>query len=151
MKDVKQAAKDVRKVLKAKYPKTKFSVRAKRYAGGSSVDIEWTDGPTEKEVDEDTKHLKRYVNGYYNECILTQRRTSRAVMVAAAEAVASLYGVPVPKVLGNDHPYCTDLTRVGDEALCDEVHRATWATSVYDTTPEKAFADWHAYKVLFSR
>jgi len=151
MKDVKQAAKEVRKVLKARWPLTKFSVRSKSYAGGSSVDIEWTDGPAEAEVREATKPFKGYANGYYNKYGNTSRHTSRAVMVAAAKAVASLYGMPVPKILGDDRPYCTDLTRVGDEALCDEVHRATWATSVYDKNPDEAFADWHAYKVLFSQ
>lgn len=149
MKDAKQAAKEVRKVLKAKYPKTKFSVRSKSYAGGSSVDVSWTDGPTEGQVREDTKHLKGYHNGCYNEFVSTSRHTSRAVMIAAAEAVSEFYGVPMPKVFGDECPYLTDLTQVGDEALCDEVHRATWKTSVYDKTPEEAFADWGACGALF--
>jgi len=149
MKDAKESAQKVRKVLKAKYPKTKFSVCSKHFAGGSSVDVRWTDGPTEKEVEEATKHLKGYHNGYYNDYICTARHTSRAVMVAAAKAVSEFYGVPMPEVLGDEHFYLTDLTRVGDEALCDEVHRAVWKTNTYDKTPEEAFADWGACGALF--
>lgn len=44
-------AKCIRATLKAKFPRTKFSVRSKIYSGGSSIDISWTDGPTAKLVD----------------------------------------------------------------------------------------------------
>ena len=46
-----ETAKMIRKVLKAKFPNTKFSVRSEIYAGGSSINVKWTDGPTSKEVD----------------------------------------------------------------------------------------------------
>ena len=141
-KDTTQSAKDVRQVLKAEYPNTKFSVRTKRFAGGSSVDIIWTDGPTEREVADKTAHLKG--GEYLNEYIGTYRRISRAVMVAATEACAKRYGVPVPEVLGGElNPHLTSMTPVGiagSEAFCDRVHRATWGTSVYGVTAEEAFA-----------
>lgn len=44
-------AKLVRKLLKAKFPGVKFSVRSDKYAGGSSIRVDWTDGPTAKLVD----------------------------------------------------------------------------------------------------
>jgi hypothetical protein len=44
-------AKAIRALLKRKFPTTKFSVRSKIYAGGSSIDVSWTDGPTAKLVD----------------------------------------------------------------------------------------------------
>ena len=40
--------------LKERYPLTKFSVRWGGYAGGGSVHVSWTDGPSVKEVDEIT-------------------------------------------------------------------------------------------------
>jgi hypothetical protein len=40
----------VRKHLKRQFPGVKFSVRSKRYSGGSSIDVDWTDGPTSKQV-----------------------------------------------------------------------------------------------------
>lgn len=44
-------AKLIRATLKAKFPKTKFSVRSSKYSGGSSIRISWMDGPTTKMVD----------------------------------------------------------------------------------------------------
>lgn len=41
-----EAAAMIRKDLKAAFPDAKFSVRTKKYSGGSSIDIDWTDGPT---------------------------------------------------------------------------------------------------------
>lgn len=49
--DVTEIAKHIRKVLKSNFPDTKFSVRSSRYAGGASIDIYWTDGPTASMVD----------------------------------------------------------------------------------------------------
>lgn len=139
-KDTTESASDVRKVLKAEYPNTKFSVRVKRFSMGSSVEIEWTDGPSEREVADKTAHLKG--GEYLNEYINPRRTITRAVMVAAAEACARHYGVDVPEVKGGElNPYITSLEIVGGEAMCDRVHRAVWATSVYDRTPEEAFKE----------
>lgn len=44
-------AKLVRGVLKRTFPGQKFSVRSNTYSGGASIDVSWTDGPTEKQVD----------------------------------------------------------------------------------------------------
>lgn len=44
-------AKLIRAVLKATFPNTRFSVRSDKYAGGSSIRVRWTDGPTAKLVD----------------------------------------------------------------------------------------------------
>ena len=43
-------AKAIRKELKAKWPNVKFRVRSESFAGGSAVDIYWTDGPTREQV-----------------------------------------------------------------------------------------------------
>lgn len=59
-----EIAKEVRRRLKAKWPETKFSVRSqfsvrsKKYAGGASINVRWTDGPTQKQVDEVTDALQ---------------------------------------------------------------------------------------------
>jgi len=47
-----ETAKLVRKALKVSFSNVKFSVRSKTYSGGASIDIEWTDGPTTKQVDQ---------------------------------------------------------------------------------------------------
>lgn len=47
-----ETAKLVRQALKREFPGQKFSVRSSTYAGGASIDIGWTDGPTTKAVDQ---------------------------------------------------------------------------------------------------
>lgn len=47
-------AKLIREALKKDFPAIKFSVRSHTYSGGASINVEWTDGPTEKEVKETT-------------------------------------------------------------------------------------------------
>lgn len=49
--DTADVAKIIRYRLKLLYPGTKFSVRLQRYAGGSSIDVYWTDGPSSRAVD----------------------------------------------------------------------------------------------------
>jgi hypothetical protein len=45
------AAKNIRIQLAEAFPRIKFSVKTKRYSGGNSIDIDWTDGPTGQQVD----------------------------------------------------------------------------------------------------
>jgi len=47
-------AKLVRAALKKAFPGIKFSVRSSTYAGGASMSVKWTDGPTTKEVEKIT-------------------------------------------------------------------------------------------------
>lgn len=44
-------AKLLRARLKREWPAVKFSVRSKTYSGGASIDVNWTDGPTDQQVD----------------------------------------------------------------------------------------------------
>ena len=46
-----QTAELIRQALKAEFPGIKFSVRSETFAGGSAVDVRWTDGPTAKDVE----------------------------------------------------------------------------------------------------
>ncbi|MDQ9615239.1 LPD29 domain-containing protein, partial [Serratia marcescens] len=46
---------NIRRELKAAYPKTKFSVRTRDY---DCVNISWTDGPTENQVKQITNKYK---------------------------------------------------------------------------------------------
>jgi hypothetical protein len=45
-------AKEIRKVLKSKFPLTKFSVRSQSYSGGCSITVYWKDGYSKAEVEE---------------------------------------------------------------------------------------------------
>lgn len=46
-----EQAKLIRAQLKKKFPGTKFQVKSHKYAGGSSINIHWNNGPTQPEVD----------------------------------------------------------------------------------------------------
>jgi hypothetical protein len=58
-----QAAAAIREELKTKFKGVKFSVTSDNFANGNSVDTQWTDGPTEDEVQEITG---KYQYGHFN-------------------------------------------------------------------------------------
>ena len=49
--DTAETAKMIRAALKKAFPSVKFSVRLSRYSGGSSIRVDWFDGPTKGMVD----------------------------------------------------------------------------------------------------
>lgn len=61
--DTAQTAELIRQALKKEFPTTKFSVRSSTFAGGSSVDVSYTDGPRDKQVEEVTNRFK---SGHFN-------------------------------------------------------------------------------------
>lgn len=58
-----ETAKLVRAALKREFPSVKFSVRSKTYAGGASIDVGWTDGPTVRMVE---RIAKAYQGGAFD-------------------------------------------------------------------------------------
>lgn len=58
-----ETAKMIRKSLKEAFPGVKFSVVSSKYAGGSSINIRWTDGPTDEQVNEITS---RFEGAYFD-------------------------------------------------------------------------------------
>ena len=58
-----RTAKEVRKILKKYFLKTKFSVTSKSYAGGDSVSVRWVDGPRTSKVN---KLIKKFEMGSFN-------------------------------------------------------------------------------------
>lgn len=114
----KDTAKLVRMALKSAFgttfPSVKFSVRTDTYAGGASIDVRWTDGPTARMVEgvisafegatfdamQDLKSVKTHVvNGervvYGADYCFTRRETSAALLAAAADEVAAVTGIRV--------------------------------------------------------
>lgn len=57
------AAKAMRTDLKKAFPTTSFSVRARSFAGGDAVDVEWMDGPSSKEVN---SVIGKYQYGHFD-------------------------------------------------------------------------------------
>ena len=60
---VAETAKFVRKALKEAFPGQKFSVKSRTYSGGGSIDVDWEDGPTVREVD---PIVKQYEGGGFD-------------------------------------------------------------------------------------
>ena len=47
---VTETAKLIRAALKEAFPEVKFSVKTRKYSGGSSIDVSWQEGPTSEQV-----------------------------------------------------------------------------------------------------
>jgi len=52
----------IKAMLNASFPDTKFSVRTDRSSTSESLDINWIDGPTEDQVEEQTKLRHHFEN-----------------------------------------------------------------------------------------
>lgn len=142
--DTAAAAKLIRHLLKAAFPAVRFSVRTSRYAGGSSIDVTWTDGPSYARVDalvstlegrgfdgmQDLAYQKGpfVVNGVavrtscYIHC---QRRTSDALRQKAAQQVARYFGCEAPALEALDHT-------VGPDGC------QYWSTLVYQACEDRS-------------
>lgn len=57
------AAKNMRTELKRAFPGIKFSVTGSSFAGGCSIHVKWTDGPTAKQVD---AIIDKYQYGHFD-------------------------------------------------------------------------------------
>jgi hypothetical protein len=111
-------AKLIRVELKKTFPKTKFSVRSSIYAGGSSIRVHWTDGPTKKRVEEVIGHfegasfdgiidLKSYHDSEWNgekvhfgnDFLFCERSYSPAFVARVAEEAEKRTGWPIPRTM----------------------------------------------------
>ena len=130
--DVNECSKLIKRTLKAAFPGVKFSVRLDKYSMGHSIDAQWTDGPTGKQVQ---AILDRFESsgfdsmtdcGYYcgeriwkgervdfNAGYVRGRRDhSPAFMRAVAERVAKECGLPAPEVMPSGYLKCDREQRV---------------------------------------
>jgi hypothetical protein len=89
--DAAQVAKEVKRILKRAYPTTKFSVRTDRYAGGSSVDVYWTDGPRQEAVE---KLIGHYHGSTFD--ALTDSTRRHDTVIETAQGPRTIH-------CGNDH------------------------------------------------
>lgn len=105
-------AKLIRTALKQQFPGVKFSVRSSTYSGGCSIDIGWTDGPTQKAVERVTgkfsgasfdgmQDLKTYHDGeldgepvhFCADYVFCHRDQTRAALEQVAEEYKRQYGI----------------------------------------------------------
>jgi hypothetical protein len=95
------AAAAIRSELKAAFPSIKFSVTSESFSMGNAVRVNWTDGPTVKEVDSITDKyaygrfdgMTDYAYSEHNDSLPQAKyvTTSRNISEAAREEVRSKY------------------------------------------------------------
>jgi len=109
---VTDTAKLIRADLKNAYPDVKFSVRSAKFSMGTSIDVEWTDGPTIRSVD---ALVNRYKSSEFDgmtdtsttiyqedpetgeqihygaKYVMTQRNYSKSMLTMSAALVAKEY------------------------------------------------------------
>lgn len=96
-----EKAKEIRKELKIKFPGVKFSVRTKKYSGGSSISVSWTDFPTVAAVEEITNKYESIRYDEYtgeilsggNTYIHTYNTWSQEIETAIKENLIKKYGI----------------------------------------------------------
>ena len=152
-----ETAKIVKKILNDYWPDIKWSVRSDKYAGGSSLKVKWTDGPTEGQVKEITDYfegasfdgmidLKSYVkkieldeNGdeinvsYGPDYIFPSRKTSENFVKQVAKVVIDYYNL--------------------DESLLQKVkenyggsyHWDVWDVKPFDNAPDNLTTYFHRF------
>jgi hypothetical protein len=79
-----EAAKAIKAELKKVYPNVKFSVRSDNFAGGNSVDIDYTDGPKIEEIEAITD---KYQYGHFNGMIDLYEYSNRRSDIPQAKFV----------------------------------------------------------------
>jgi len=107
--DQAQVAKLIRKELKEKFPGIKFSVRSESFAGGNSVDIDYTDGVPDDEI---RKIVNKYEAGSFDgmtdmynydydktgptaKYVMVQRSISPEVWQKTKEELAAKYDIEI--------------------------------------------------------
>lgn len=102
------AAKEIRKVLKEKFPMVKFWVKSECYSGGDSVSVKWIDGP----IYDDVKAIvEDYQEGHFDgmtdmyddsnrradipqvKYVLVSREISEAAITNMVDTIAKKFGI----------------------------------------------------------
>ena len=109
------AAKCIRADLKKAFPKIKFRVRTSYYAGGNSIDISWTNGPTGNAVDVIVKKYQYgtfdsmtdcagYVEGFTGpgaKHVFVQRTVSEDIKTEVRARIAAQYSLTEAEAANN--------------------------------------------------
>ena len=119
--DTPEVAKMIRKALRQHWPHVKFSVRSERYAGGSSIDIRWTDGPAGSEVD---PIAKQYEGSRFDGMIDMATSAGHWLLPDGSVQVAEVRGTEGSKgtipdyVTDSPHPDAIEVRFSSDYVFC---------------------------------
>ena len=143
-----ERAREIRKELKAKFKGVKFSVRTKKYSGGSSISVSWVDFPTVEAVEEITSKYESISRCEYtgeilsggNTYIHTYNTWSEEMEANIKENLILKYG----EEFYNEHIEGYDFYRYAREIYLDMYNKSLVTES--ETAEEQATDK----KVLFS-
>lgn len=126
-------AKEIRVALKAKFPGVKFSVRSSSYSLGSSISVNWVDGPTPKQVEAvasvheqiDRDHMTGEILSGGNRFVHCSREISERLRNFVRAEAGRRYGEPQP---GFAHEFewrvaCATEVRVDGQILAWDTDR----------------------------
>jgi conjugative element/phage-associated large polyvalent protein len=143
----------VRKAIKSAHPGVKFGVRSKTYAGGASIDVSWTDGPTVAQVEATAKlyqgasfdgmtDSRQYHDSllstddgaelvsYGADFVSCHRHLSAELMTQLENEVAELTGEPYDPRRAY-HAVALSTPGTDEPAkLCSSRHEQTWGTDL---------------------
>jgi hypothetical protein len=147
-----ETAKLVRQALKDAHPGVRFSVRSQTYAGGASVRVNWTDGPTTRQV-EATAH--RYAGAdfdgmtdmkSYHDALLSTEDGAEVVhfgadFIPCQRTISDEFRAELEKEIADftGEPYnpskAYHVAALGDSydgpcELCHDRHGTTWGTDL---------------------
>ena len=96
-----ERAREIRKELKREFPEVKFSVRTKKYSGGSSISVSWLDFPTVEAVEKITSKYESISRCEYtgeilsggNTYIHTYNTWSEGMEASIKENLIKKYGI----------------------------------------------------------
>lgn len=114
-----ETAKLIRGALKKAHPGVKFSVRSDTYAGGASIRVRWTDGPT---VDAVEKVAKPYSGAAFDGMIDLKVYADHWLMPDGSVTIARREGTTgsLPEVIGDPVGPTAELVSLGaDFVFCD--------------------------------
>ena len=123
------AAKNIRIELARAFPGIKFCVRTKRFSGGNDLNVDWTDGPTTKQVD---AIIERYDSGSFDgmtDCY--NYRDDRAFTAAFGEVKYTFSNRTYSdkmllSVIGRVHRYLGGVDRSIEQCVADYKVGGLW-------------------------
>lgn len=148
-------AKLVRAALKESFPGVKFAVRSSVYAGGASIDVAYTDGPTYDQVKTVTS---MFVGAYFDSSIdyrgfvynsldgeevrfaanyvFITRKFSKMVLEILVDASCKYYGLAMPAITDSGFgAYISDqVDYETNRRMMDSVNKASACETQYSPT-----------------
>lgn len=125
-----ETAKLVRVQLRQEFPGVKFSVRSSSYAGGASIQVGWTDGPTDGQVE---KVARIYSGADFDGMVDLKTGNTHWLMPDGTVAVAHSggQGSTREEIVGSAPHPSAELVRLGsDYVFCQRETSQEWRAAI---------------------